>query len=438
MSEGKRGFWALLHRLHGRFWGRVAMGMTMAVLALLFNAFLIEKSAPYGAFRLWAYGHIQRSLRPDPALAEPPVQIVDIAEIETVDGPGVAPGGPAVSRRELLKTLRLLVRARPLGIGIDVDFSPDENGNPITMDDADFFVDVARMSKETGVPIKLGVHRKASDRDAAWLGNLDFVRMAGGLGIGNEELQAEAAEMKVGVPSVLRMLCWTKTAENQPLPSLAYALAEPHVRGEDTQGWAIESRSEFSPRDPLHTEGFLVSYRLLDSFLGTNIGVKEVASAPQESFAKRFVLLGDVRRNEELPPGAAGDDLFRVPGREGFYSGVLLHGCAVDTLVNTPLKQWTHSGRIALDLGLALVGLLTVELLKWAIYGRRGIEAAKPTVEWAVTLSTAAVILAVSTVFASSIRLIWDDALYVALSMVLHTGLEQKLSARIHKEGSHS
>jgi CHASE2 domain-containing sensor protein len=440
MRESKSGVFSLLHRMHNSVAGRLSIGLLLGILILVIKVLFLEHTGPYASFRLWMYGNIQRTFK-GPS-ADHRIQLVDISKVPTSTGDQVSPGGAAVSREYLFARLEEIARYRPKSIGVDVDFSPDENGNPIAMGDPEFFAKCKKLSEDSGVPIFLGVNRQAAGKAEHWLGEKRFESLAAGLGVGNKEFQAEASELKTHVPSVLKMLVWTKSGEDGPeLKSLAYAVAERDIHeGNEPPGWlrwAIEVSSEFSPEEPLNTQGFLVSYRLIDQILGSQMPIADVSKAAPATFTDKFVLLGDVRHIPQPSENDSRDDMFLVPGRKDLYSGVILHGCAVDTLVNSPLRQWTHVGRIAVDLALAICALLMIEWLKWMIYRRRALKTDRPHVEWLVTFALAMAVIAISIPFANKIKLVWDDAVFVAVCLILHTFADQSLSKAIHRVSGH-
>jgi len=432
MSDHKPAKQSPLQWLHHRGWGRIVIGLSIGLLIVALKL-PIEHTAPYAQIRLAMYGFVQGTFQADEEAA---VQLVDTSAIATEEDMSVSPGEPAVSRRALLDVLSKIANDKPRAIGVDVDFSPDESGNPVTMDDHAFFQEVQGISTATGVPIFLGVHRHAAGGPADWLGDPRFAHLAAGLGVGNEDLQAKAGGLPTHVPSVLRMLTWTRPGESgEPLKSLAFAMANQELRTAGTPpkslNWAIEYMAEFRPSDALTTQGFLVNYRMLDRLVATQIPVDEV-DAIDGVWAGKYVILGDVRRSS-----AAGDDMFQVPGRSGYYSGTLLHGCAIDTLVSSPLNQWTHNGRIAVDLLVALLGILTIEFFKWIRFGRRKVEPPSHRLEWVVTLFYCLLVLMIAVPYASSFRLMWDDAIVVALCLLIHTGLDIRLSKSLHQHAKH-
>lgn len=425
---------SLLQRLHHSFFGRLSIGVSIGVLIFLVKLFFLEHTVPYGNFRLWMYGQIQRTFTAD---SEPTVQLVDISGTPTISGVNVAPGGAAVSRDYLYDRLEEIAQAHPKAIGVDVDFSPDEHGNPISMDDPEFFAKCRKLSETSGIPIFLGVHRQAASRSDQWLGAATFRDMAAGLGVGNREFQAEAGELKAHVPSVLRMLSWTQVGKDgAELKSLAFAVAEKEIEeGSEPPAWlrwALEVRTEFNPEEALRTEGFLVSYRLLDRFLESSIPIGTVSKARKETFENRFVLLGDVKHIPHPTGEESREDLFEVPGRQGLYSGVILHASAVDTLVYSPLRQWTPAGRAFVDIGIAVLAFFLIEALKPWFRRTKG-----TLLDWSVVSALVLGVVAISIPFANSLKLVWDDGIFVGVCLLLHTYADQSLSRAIHRSEHH-
>ncbi len=429
--------------LHNRLWGRIVLGLALAALVLIFKKFAIEHRSGYEEARLWTYEQIQ-SVLSNQNPTQSPVQIVDISHMPKQSGKKVAVTGiddneSATSRASLKNLLTKIAQSGARSIGVDVDFSPDDQGNPITLDDAEFLKDCEKLSKETGVPIFFGVDRHAAGPKAEWLGSIEHVGLAAGLGIGNEKVQGPANEMSGHVDEVLRMFSWTKSEPKFiPLPSIAYALATAnHPESQELPSglsWAIEFKSEFAPDPALETVGFLVDYRLLLPLRKTALPYTKVATSPPQTFTGKVVILGVVNLfKDDGRILKRGDDLFRVPSRSGLYSGVLLHGCAVDTLIDSPLREWTLLGGVVADFALALFAIGLVEFAGWFLYGRHGKKHHHFRIHWSVTAVIAVAIGAVAIPFVGTFRLAWDDASFVALGLIAHTGLDHILGNAVHK-----
>lgn len=66
-------------------------------------------------------------------------------------------------------------------IGIDVDFSPLDNGQPVTPVDWNYFHDWLDLADHSGLKLRLGVYRRAADAPQHWLGLQEFVPLAAGI-----------------------------------------------------------------------------------------------------------------------------------------------------------------------------------------------------------------------------------------------------------------
>jgi len=450
---------------HGRGWGRFALGLMVATAILGAKVLLVEHQPWYERIRLGTYSLIQRALSNSDGNA--PVVVVDISKIELepedweesgdlaeASSKGSQKSGRrAVSRTALQKILTKIASAGPRSIGVDVDFSPDPYGNPISPSDSGFFKACTAISERA--PLFLGVYRHGSGSEDQWLGrgNED---LAAGLGIGKPEDQ-HLEEMEVPAREVLRMYCWTqvmnpskKGAEDAAptLPTLASALAGGPTKPQlvdhprlnllttlnDRLSWAVEYQKEYEPEAAFRAKGFLVDFGRLDAISKKVIHVDQIDEAPPETFRGKVVILGDVRAVQSEKNALSVRDMFRVPGRgDNLYSGVLLHACAVDTLLESPLLEGSALGRIVMDFLLAIVAISLIELLGWLFYGRRGKEHHDFRIHWSVTSVIVLAVGAVAIPLVGMFRLVWDDAVFLSLGLLAHTGLDHLLSSYVHR-----
>jgi len=382
------------------------------------------------------------------------VLIVDITDLHRDSVSSVGEGGPAVSRTELVRKLRELTAnssSRPKAIGVDVDFSPDDYGNPITATDAEFMRTCREISEASRVPIYLGVYRHAADSEEKLLGSKDAAPLAAGISIGNARFQTVAANSHVTVREVLRMFTWTRVDLDETrirsvdslhreasgqreqvstnLRSLASALAEPMQTGKQETNpwlrWALELRSEHSPDPRLKTQGFLVDYSSLDELISST--PEDVAGAIRtQKVEGRAIILGNVKNSEF---NANGQDRFRIPGRVGDYPGALLHGCAVNTLVSDPLYELTLPGRVMIDMVLATLIILTLGALELRHDQTETEHELGQRLHWAVTLSVMLIALVIGVLGVAKTRIMWDDAPFVVLGLLLHSPFEHALKS---------
>jgi CHASE2 domain-containing sensor protein len=430
--------------LHKQAWGRIVIGMTLAILLLVLKITLAEPRGWYGHSRLATYNLIQRAL----SLGKLPkslVTVVDISRISKQMGSAALeyPKNPpkallVTSRGALQRTVDELLKAKPLGIAIDVDFSREYSGNPVAFEDSDFFAHMKENSDDSH-RIFLGVYRQATKSPQEWFGDSTLAEMGVGLGIGNDRYQGVAAEMKEPVAPTLRMLAWTHVkGQSTHVKSLSASLAEA-VRPRLSEvpswlSWAIEDRSEITPDPKLETEGFLVDYSTIDDELSNAIPFDQV-SAKEGRVDGHVVILG-IARHVDHPAGKEGD-LFRVPAHQGWYSGTLVHGCAVNTLLAAPLHQWTPVGKIFADLLLALLAVVSIELIVWACYTRKGKEHHGFHIPWLIAGIVSTLMILVAVPFVGLLRLVWDDAFFVALGLLAHTALDHFLTVKVDKAHHH-
>ncbi len=446
----RKGAMDLVSSLHGSIWGRYLLCLLLAGVLVTGKKYLLEPLSVYETNRLWTYDLIQKVLALGSSV-DTPVAVVNIADIDKEPSNNLSPSDDpaeqkAVSRQALLNIFERLAPAKPKAIAVDVDISAGLKGNPTSVQDPEFLQHCREFESKHGIPIFLGVDRHAADTEDKWLG-VGYSGMAVGLGIGNDLYQGKSAEMETRLDSVLRMFCWTQV-DGVPtrLRSLAYGAGKV-ARPEAAElgpllSWAIEAESNFNPARSLKTRGFLVDYRLIDTLDRSRISSKSLKQ-PVEADDKRFhgkvVLLGAVRtETDDGRPLKRTDDLFRIPGHSSLYSGVLLHGCAVDTLVRAPLRQWTPAGRIAADFGLTLLANSLIELLIWAFSREKHPHKHVFKIFWSVTALTILVLGLVVIPFVGTIRLVWDDAIIVAAALILHTGIDHWLVRAVHRREHHN
>jgi len=432
--------------LHGSIWGRYLLCLLLATILVVGKRIFLEPLGGYESNRLWTFDLVQKALALHTA-ERSPVAVVNISDIAKEPSINVAPAespdeAGATSRDALLSLFEKLAPAKPKAIAVDIDFSADSKGNPITLDDELFFKKCLSFERKNNIPIFLGVDRHASDEPAKWLGQ-GFENLAGGLAIGNDRYQGRSEEMETKVDRILRMFCWTQIDGVQTsLRSLAFAAGkaarpQPAELG-PALSWAVEAESNFDPDPALKTRGFLVDYHLIDMLDQSAVPSKSIESpveATDGRFGGRVIVLGAVRTvadDERILKRT--DDLFRVPGHPKLYSGVLLHGCAIDTLVRAPLRQWTPSGRIAADFVLTLFANSLIELLTWLSFRKRKHKRYFFRIYWSVTAFSVLLLGLIVVPFVGVIRLVWDDAFIVALALVLHTAIDHWLVRELHKQ----
>lgn len=299
--------------------------LALIVLAVLLE-FIVEHTQFAHHLAFASYRMLQQGLASSPA----PITIVDISAL---------PSEPTTSRERLQDLLVAIVSHDPVAIGVDIDFGPSERGS-IDPRDPLFFDFCLRLSRRT--PTFLGVERTTGGTAAQWLGNARYQSLA----------------TTIVIPHDTRRMPYTISGPDSApkLRSMSAALAQSY--GEKPPG-AITARLERAhliTRLKPHVQGgltfeeFLVDYSAIESLFTIATTSPDVLrdSAFDRLLRGRIVLVGDFA-------GAA--DRFPVPGRNGAYPGIALHGAAAHTLASGPLYDVTHLGRVVLTATLLVLVL---------------------------------------------------------------------------------
>jgi len=351
-----------------------------------------------------------------------PVLIVNLDDIPT-EASSVS-GKPETSRPALQRLITKLAALRPAAIGVDVDMSPEvefvsgnEGVSRITYIDPILDPSLlwqCRDLSEKGVPVYLGIHRTLALPPDDWLGDGHY-----------RSLAANLAVPKVGQKALWR---WTPSGQKQDsFRSLSLALAErfpqemARVRPGALWRWAVcQDRGERG--HPEVGERFLVNYSGLTRMREKAVPYRDVLSSrvPEErlrtsSGDSKVVLLG------YLQPRTT-EDFFSVPGHRESVPGVLLHACAVDSLVRQPVYQLTLPGRLALDLLPACLGVAAVMGLAWRLRGIPPEDAVARKRGW--TLVSLVICFSLAFGFVSRHHVAWDEFPFVFLGALWHPDIE--------------
>lgn len=202
---------------------RILIGLLVTVL-LTSAIKYAESTRPGKDAEKWLFANLQRLL---PSFSEDlPVLVVDTSRI---------PGGKdqVTSREALKQTLTAIVAQRPAGVGVDIDFSPDVDGWQLD-DDPKFFDFCLALTKESGVPIYLGVYRTIGENSDTWLGSAKYKGLAAALRAEND---------------TMRLPKWIQTRNSEEkLPLMSAALADSYQRSHPTVATPLLAQSKSSLR----------------------------------------------------------------------------------------------------------------------------------------------------------------------------------------------
>jgi hypothetical protein len=355
---------------------------------LMLHGYLEERSFGH-ELRLFEHALLQDSLATSRSEDRLPV-VIDISALRK--------DGTPVNRPQLDRLLRELKAYKARAIGIDIDFSPTDEGSLVVPEDWNYLESWGKLE----VPLHFGVYRRALDSSGRWLGKADFTEMAAGL-------TAPFAD-----PA--HNYYFIQTPSHQYLIQLAAALFE------DMRG--TKSLSE---------AGVPVPVRVLTTDFGISVGdyLIDYSSLPQlrkqvidyhsaDSFSSsdggriqgNAVLVGDIRDT---------DDLRCVPSYESPVPGVLLNACSYLTLRRRMLTEVSGTRARVLDL-IILLAVSGVALgIRWALISW---PARWPfdyhNLEIALFSLSALVFLVGFWAYVAVHRIFWPDFLWVVFALWLH------------------
>lgn len=385
-------------------------GLLFAGLILLIQL-AVEHTRVGHALEVAGYDFLQGRLTYDKV----PVHVIDISELKPTT---VVIGGKsytATPREELRQIIEAVVEQRPKAVGVDIDFSPDDEGF-ITPRDPDFF----RFCASQKVPVFLGVHRTLALPPAAWLGGAEFEPLAAGIILPNESRR---------VPK------WIQTGEHfAPRPTLSGALG----------GAFGESRCEGA--EWLRGAGLAEQVNEHEFKSGGAAGEIAVDYSPLEKLVEDRTLRttspavirdqGRLLRDKIVLIGDAGEprgrDYCYTPGREAPVPGVYCHACAAYTISQAPLYELTARGRVLLDLTLS-VGIVTLlTLIRLRTRGAAGGGLAVERVRGWLTLFVVVAAFVVGVMFVRSTCVMWSDFIIALGFLALHPSIEHRLETFAH------
>lgn len=387
------------------------------------------------------------------------VTIVDIGGIPPRDVAVTMPdlsGDTIISRtpREpLLDLVRALARLKPAAIGIDIDFSPEENGL--------FFLPSAGEKSEeawltefldihegrdprldsVSTPVYLGSHRAAFHGPGRHLGSASFEPMAAS--VAGLALEPDGdADARYMLNALVR--------ERDSLPSLAARLAghldaTPKRRdttrtpgdtlqaSRDTLSTSRSKLAQFflAPTSRVYVELPFASRAALDRIHvdlsvahrldSTAIRVPNTDAETLNGLAGRedrvsghVLVLGDAAQGRN---GAEGED--RFGSRRDSVSGVSAHGAAVVALTTDPVLAPTRRGRSLLNALLIVLAYLVFPVVGLMVYVRWG--RVTETDEWGFRLQLGYALFwfLAAVVFSRLTGILWSDAVILLLLVLL-------------------
>jgi hypothetical protein len=394
--------------------------LAVAVLLIFAKEYFDAKTQAGEQLELATYGWLQHrlaSLEPD---APFPIAIVDISDLKPQGVAGAQRGEEATPRKPLEDLLStLLVNQGAYAAGVDVDFSPEQDGRlPITPVDYDFFDFCLKLRADENKKIYLGVYRTILLSREKWLGP--------------EKYQSLAASILAPRREVTRMVnCIAvneeEKCEGDTLAALLavemrklMAPAETHVAARFPSIFDRVALQRLSKDVAVGL--FPVDYSQLKTLLSREhtypFSEKQKVAGFGDFFRNKIVLLGDANADKSA-------DKFIVPGEHEPIPGVYIHASAIYTLSQAPLFQLSEQGRWIVDLMLAIVVIGTIGAIRWYYAGRATNEFAHDKVEGMLIVVVIVLSIAIGVGFVHLHRVLWTDFVLAIFALLLHPMTER-------------
>jgi CHASE2 domain-containing sensor protein len=407
------------------------------ILIILSIKLLIEGTTFGKHLELMDYGFLQTQLSKERV----PVAIIDISDLAQKDFVVNGEIVRATPREPLKEMIEALAEQKPKAIGIDIDFSPDENGY-ILPRDPDFFEFCLALTRRTGIPVFLGIKRTIGNPAAEWLGDERNEELAAGILVPRDtrrmvsliEVEQESA------PENRERRITTVSSMSRRLASVWGQQIDRPVQSQLLKWGVLEKLSEKHLDYGVSPADFLVDYGPLDS-------VEIVPAADDRALrdgAQRDKIFGQLILMGDATLGKA-TDVFPVPGRQQqLYPGVFLHACGAYTLIKAPLYELTRLGHVVIDVLLAGVILGALVLIGLFYHDPKTRERATDRLRGFLTFLAVAAAIVIGVVFVRVTRIMWDDFFLALLLLVFHPAIEargERLWAQVEKvfsRGGHS
>jgi len=412
---------------------RIALDLAVGLLltlALLVVKLFFETTTPGKLLDGMLYCWIQTRLSVDePKL---PVAVVDISQLDSDARPG-----RLTPRAQLERLIDAIVKQDPAAIGIDIDFSPLDEGWA-ARSGPQFFDYVRQLS----VPVYLGVDRSRYGEAAAWLGAEDYQNLAGNIAIPMDDNR----EMPLWIRRGSSGSCFQMAADllgfrsnsqadeksvaagasTSCLPSMNLALARKSPRRKQhTVHWPSSLLRPFHEERIDESSEVFAAYFLPDYSVARYLreqtstavvsdnDVQLALNSSLTGLKGRIVLLGNTAWDKTL-------DKYPIPPWQKEVPGVYFHACAAYTLIKGPLVEVTEGARFGLDLLLATAILLVVSWLRLHYAAKRKEEFAAHRMNFVFTSLAVVVVLALGYGFVQYTRVLWTDSLLVAAGLLFH------------------
>ena len=379
-----------------------------------------EALTPFGEIERLGYDALQYGL------TRLPFAGADVQRVVVVDISGLPPADGVTPRKPLEALITRLADAHPKAVGVDVDFSAEDTREFVTAADPSFFDTCLRL----GVPVFLGVQRRAGRGRDDWLGRSEYAKLAASIVIPRDAADVSEHGVPGPYPLVVPRLDVRTAREaghGDDLPSMANALAVASGRVVQPTGDGQPSRilQRISQRrlDETHDiDEFAIDYHFVDSVqrIAPNWDTLALSAEDKTKVAGSLVLLGDVDK-------ASDEDRFARPGTTGTVPGVLVHAAAAMTLLR-PLYVFTPQMRAFADIACVAAVLTMLHRRARRKTRHHRSKSATRRIFSSERLATMMKLLVFATVIAGIVlivRILWFEWITAIVFAALHATFEK-------------
>jgi CHASE2 domain-containing sensor protein len=411
-------------------WTDFLFSLVVAVVLIFAKEVIDEHTVAGQQLELATYGWLQHrlaSLEPD---AQLPLVILDISDLKPEPVPGAQKKEEATPRKQLQELLNtLILKEGAYAVGVDVDFSPLQDGRlPVTPLDHSFFDFCLDLQNTEHRKIYLGVYRTVLRNKDEWLGPPEY-----------RELGASILAPRFEVTKMVNCIA-VDGATPCKEDTLAALLAREMQKLTEPPQKHLVARIPFL-FEQVSTERlssgvsvglFPVDYSQLKTLMSRehtfpSVDPRAMAES-RDLFRNKIVLLGDA--NPDFS-----SDKFIVPGESEPIPGIYIHASAIYTLANAPLYQLSGIGRWVVDIFLALAVLGPIAAIRLYYSTRTKLELAHHRIEGWLILLVVLLSIGIAIGFVHLHRVLWTDFVLAIFALLLHPMGERFTHGISHRLG---
>lgn len=389
----------------------------VAVVILLTGRAYVDTLSIGEYFENFEIAVVQAALRVRSALEGPSERLLLEQPVVVDISPADRDSAGRTNRTMLEGLVRELFAYGVSVVGIDVDFSPEENGDFISEADPQLFANWADQDR-----VRVGVFRWISAQPGQWLGRPQFRSVAAGI---IRPWNSNFALLFVKKPG---------DAPDDYLLQMPAALYEAaHTDSEWRQEWrASLEGAPGAEHLPVQLPGSRKVQFEVGRFPIDYSGRERIKTLPYKSAGDLELFQKDLEHHPVLIGDARDvDDVIAVPSLNTVVPGVVAHALALDTLNRGLLRFVSHSTNKKLKVVFVAV-ILAIRLLIAKAFGHSQRR------EIALALAGAGVAVAGGFVFVSVTKIFWPEFLWMATALLAEPLIAELIPGSLRNGNAHA